>query len=196
MRAVKRKFILAPIAAAAVLSFLPIPATAGPPNDVPRNSPRPAAEKPNRQTEVNRTSRRNWRFRIHAQFAGIWGLYGGALGSEFGVQLELYNRHIIQLVGVMGSLYRSSLGGGAVGYAYEWEPVRDIVRFELGFLLGGFFMHEEKRDGSNESASLTFFQLRPVLHLGYRRIFFSIGPRVAIGRFVHYGFAAGLTVRI
>ena len=72
--------------------------------------------------------------------------------------------------------------------AEEWA--RGAVRFELGATAGFYALG---RDGP----LLGFVMIRPTVHLALklRHVWFSFGPRAAIGYLAWGGFAAGFTFR-
>jgi hypothetical protein len=80
--------------------------------------------------------------------------------------------------------------GLGAGYAYEWEFVRDRLRFELGVTVGFYSI-------SGDEWSLGIAVFRPTLHVAIKPkyVWFSFGPRAALPGFWG-GFVAGLTVRL
>jgi hypothetical protein len=86
--------------------------------------------------------------------------------------------------------------GAGVGYAYEFDFVRNIVRLELGGAVGWFSLIYEESGGGTGMTSTFFLVLRPTLHVGYKYFYVSLGPRLAIGESVAGGFTAGFLIRI
>ncbi len=173
----------------------------------------------NQKTDV-----RGWRFRIILpQFISLWGPDDfHVFGTEQGFQIEIAERHIITMVGNFG-FDNSFLAGGGAGYAFELHIVEDVFFLELGGTLGFHYREVSvtEEDGSSsycvewddwgncvdydsygysgddeyEKDGFTILTLRPTLHIGYKWIFLSVGPRMGIGNGVIGGIQSGLMLR-
>jgi hypothetical protein len=168
---------------------------------VPDTCVRKKVRKP---SQTRKRASRNWRLRIGVPFMVGFNFIareasGPAFGAEFVLQLELFSHHLIQFVGLYGvgrkvddvDHPRAGMFGMGAGYAYEWVWARGDVRFELGATAGLYAMG---RDG----VEFGFVMFRPTLHVALKTqyVWFSTGPRVAVGIFVWGGFVAGFTFRL
>jgi len=161
---------------------------------------------------------RSLRYRIIIpQFNVLFAENLASLGIEAGFQIEILGSHIISILGEAGFWEQYTYGGG-IGYSYEFELVRKILRLELGATFGYHWWPRvemvkkyesvcvdsdclETVPGMTEGPEVTgdrfgVVLLRPMLHVGYEYIFFSIGPRMIAGPDICGGVGAGLMIRI
>jgi hypothetical protein len=146
-----------------------------------------AAKKPDSRIE------KRARARIFLPFMMLFGPdHTGGIGTEPGLQVEIYDHHIILFTGMLSVGPGAGYGGGA-GYAYEWVLVRNVLRLEVGAVAGYFYF-----DGGCESDKdyVNYLLLRTTLHGGYKYFFVSVGPRLYLGETLVGGFVLGLTLRI
>lgn len=163
---------------------------------------------------------RLWRVRVvPPQFALLYSIDDFIMfGMEYGVQVELAERHSVSLIGHFAIVEAGALIGGGVGYGYEIHVVRNIFFVELGAAAGYWFYNKpaaqvalyrttciEYDDSTGECVhwsavdnykeAFIALVVRPTLHVGYKWVFFSLGPRLAVGSATLAGGVAGIMLR-
>lgn len=124
------------------------------------------------------------------------GLVG--LGTEQGIELEFDNHHVVSAIAEFG-FGEGFVTGGGIGYSYEFVFLDGILRLQLGGTVGfhiGIGQNCSYDDDCYDDEQFAVMMFRPMLHIGYEWVFFSIGPKMAIIPGIMGGMSMGVTFRL